>query len=73
MNKEVLDEIIPTMNIDDIVELVHNHLCGLKVIENKNREDIKLEYGLNEDIEDNSKEELIKALYKMNKRIMKKR
>lgn len=73
MNKEILDEIIPTMDIDNIVELVHNHLCVLKVIENKNREDIKLEYGLNEDIEDNSKEELIKALYKMNKRIMENR
>ena len=73
MNKEILDEIISTMDIDNIVELVHNHLCGLKVIENKNREDIKLEYGLNEDIEDNSKEELIKALYKMNKRIMENR
>ena len=41
-----------------IVELFHNHLCGLIVIENKDREDVKVEYGLNEDIEDNSREEL---------------
>ena len=59
MNKEVLDSILPTMDTNDIVELVHNHLCGLRVIENKDREDVKVEYGLNEDIEDNSREELI--------------
>ena len=45
MNKEVLDSILPTMDTNDIVELVHNHLCGLRVIENKDREDIKVEYG----------------------------
>ena len=73
MNKEVLDSILPTMDTNDIVELVHNHLCGLRVIENKDREDVKVEYGLNEDIEDNSREELISALYKMNERIMKSR
>ena len=73
MNKEVLDSIVPTMSDDEIVELVHNHLCGLRVIENKGREDIKVEYGLNEDIEDNSREELINALYKMNEKIMKSR
>ena len=66
MNKEVLDSIVPTMSDDEIVELVHNHLCGLRVIENKDREDIKVEYGLNED---NSREELINALYKMNEKI----
>ena len=32
MNKEVLDSIVPTMSDDEIVELVHNHLCGLRVI-----------------------------------------
>ena len=42
MNKEVLDSILPTMDTNDIVELVHNHLCGLRVIENKGREDIKV-------------------------------
>lgn len=73
MNKEVLDSIVPTMSDDEIVELVHNHLCGLRVIKNKDREDIKVEYGLNEDIEDNSREELIYALYKMNEKIMKSR
>ena len=71
MNKEVLDKMLITMNTDDIVELVHNHLCGLKVIENKDRDDIKKEYHLNEDIEENTSEELINALYKMNKKIMK--
>ena len=69
MNKEVLDSILPTMDTNDIVELVHNHLCRLRVIENKDREDIKRE-GLNEDIEDNSREKLINALYKMNEKIM---
>ena len=39
------------------------------MIENKDREDVKVEYGLNEDIEDNSREELINALYKMNEKI----
>ena len=73
MNKEVLDSIVPNMSDDEVVELVHNHLCGLRVIENKDREDIKVEYGLNEDIEDNSREELINALYKMNEKIMKSR
>lgn len=73
MNKEVLDSILPTMNDDEIVELVHNHLCGLRVIQNKDREDIKIEYGLEEDIEDSSREELINALYKMNEKIMKSR
>ena len=73
MNKEVLDSILPTMSDDEIVELVHNHLCGVRVIQNKDREDIKVEYGLNEDIEDNSREELINALYKMNEKIMKSR
>lgn len=73
MNKEVLDKMLITMNTDDIVELVHNHLCGLKVIENKDRDDIKKEYHLNEDIEENTSEELINALYKMNKKIMKNR
>lgn len=63
MNKEVLDSILPTMDTNDIVELVHNHLYGLRVIENKDREDIKVEYGLNEDIEDNLGEELINVLY----------
>ena len=58
MNKEVLDSILPTMDTNDIVELVHNHLYGLRVIENKDRENIKVEYGLNEDIEDNLREEL---------------
>lgn len=58
MNKEVLDSILPTMDTNDIVELVHNHLCGLRFIENKDREDVKVEYGLNENIEDNSREEL---------------
>ena len=70
MNKEVLDSILPTMSDDEIVELVHNHLCGLKVIQNKDRKDIRIEYGLEEDIEDSSREELINALYKMNEIIM---
>lgn len=70
MNKEVLDSILPTMSDDEIVELVHNHLCGLRVIQNKNREDIRIEYGLEEDIEDSSREELINTLYKMNEIIM---
>lgn len=70
MNKEVLDSILPTMSNDEIVELVHNHLCGLRVIQNKDREDIRTEYGLEEDIEDSSREELINALYKMNEIIM---
>ncbi len=73
MNKEVLDSILPTMDTNDIVELVNNHLCELRVIKNKDREDVKVGYGLNEDIEDNSREELISALYKMNERIMKSR
>lgn len=67
MNKEVLDSIVPNMSDD---ELVHNHLCGLRVIQNKDREDIRIEYGLEEDIEDSSREELINALYKMNEIIM---
>lgn len=71
MAKEILDSIISTMYTNDIVELVHNDLSGLRVIENKDREDVKVEYGLNEDIEDNSREELINALYKMNAEIMK--
>lgn len=71
MAKEILDSIISTMYTNDIVELVHNHLSGLRVIENKDREDVKVEYGLNEDIEDNSREVLINALYKMNAEIMK--
>ena len=71
MNKEVLDSILPTMDTNDIVELVHNHLCGLRVIKNKDREDIRIEYGLKDDIEDSSREELINALYKMNEKIMK--
>lgn len=61
------------MNTNDIVELVDNHLCRLRVIENKDREDVKVEYGLNKDIEDNSREELINALYKMNEKITKSR
>ena len=73
MNKEVLDSIVPTMSDDEIVELVHNHLCGLRVIKNKDREDIRIEYGLKNDIEDSSREELINALYKMNEKIMKSR
>ena len=73
MNKEVLDSILPTMSDDEIVELVHNHLCGLRVIQNKDREDIRIEYGLEEDIEDSSRKELINALYKMNEKIMKSR
>ena len=73
MTKEILDSIISTMDTNDIVELVHNHLCGLRIIENKDREDVKVEYGLNEDIEDNSRKKLISALYKMNERIMKSR
>lgn len=70
MNKGVLDSILPTMSDDEIVELVHNHLCGLRVIQNKDREDIRIEYGLEEDIEYSSREELINALYKMNEIIM---
>ena len=70
MNKEVLDSILPTMDTNDIVELVHNHLCGLRVIQNKDREDIRIEYGLKNDIVDSSREELINALYKMNEIIM---
>lgn len=70
MNKEVLDSILPTMDTNDIVELVHNYLCGLRVIQNKDRENIRIEYGLEEDIEDSSIEELINALYKMNEIIM---
>lgn len=70
MNKEILDSILPTMSDDEIVELVHNHLCGLRVIKNKDREDIRIEYGLEEDIEDSSREELINTLYKMNEIIM---
>ena len=70
MNKEVLDPIVPTTSDDEIVDSAHHRLCGLRVIENKDREDVKVEYGLNEDIEDNSREELINALYKMNEIIM---
>lgn len=70
MNKEVLDSILPTMSDDEIVELVHNHLCGLRVIQNKEREDIRIEYGLKDDIEDSSRDELINSLYKMNEIIM---
>ena len=70
MNKEVLDSIVPTMSDDEIVELVHNHLCGLRIIKKKDREDIRIEYGLKNDIEDSSREELINALYKMNEIIM---
>ena len=68
MNKEVLDSILATMSNDEIVELVHNHLCGLRVLQNKDREDIRIDYGLEEDIEDNSREELINALYKINEK-----
>lgn len=49
MNKEVLDSILPIMDNNDIVKLVHNPLCGLRDIENKDLEDVKVEYGLNED------------------------
>lgn len=45
----------------------------IKSYRNKDREDVKVEYGLNEDIEDNSREELINSLYKMNEKIMKSR
>ena len=70
MNKEVLDSIVPTMSDDEIVELVQNHLSVLRLIKNKDREDIRIEYGLKNDIEDSSREELINALYKMNEIIM---
>ena len=46
MNKEVLDSILPSMSDDEIVELVHDHLCGLRVIQNKDCEDIRIECGL---------------------------
>ena len=71
MTKEVLDELIPTLNDGDLTELVESHLCGLYVIKNKDRDEIKKEYGLQEYVEEDSREVLIKALYKMNEEIMK--
>lgn len=71
MNKEVLDKLVPTLDDWDLPELVESHLCGLYVIKNKDRDEIKKEYGLQEDIEDDSREVLIEALYKMNEEIMK--
>ena len=71
MTKEVLDELIPTLNDGDLTELVESHLCGLYVIKNKDRDEIKKEYGLQEYVEEDSREVLIEALYKMNEEIMK--
>lgn len=73
MNKEILDSIIPTMDFNDLFELAESHLCGLCIIKNKDRYLLRKEYGLKEDLENESEENLIKAIYKMNAEIMKNR
>ena len=73
MNKEILDSLISTMDFNDLFELAESHLCGLYVIKNKDRDLLRKEYGLKDDLEDESEENLIKAIYKMNAEIMKNR
>ena len=73
MTKEIIDSIISTMDFNDLFELAESHLCGLYVIKNKDRDLLRKEYGLKDDLEEESKENLIKAIYKMNAEIMKNR
>lgn len=73
MTKEILDSIISTMDFNDLFELAKSHLCGLYIIKNKDRNLLRREYGIKEDLENESEENLIKAIYKMNAEIMKNR
>lgn len=73
MTKKIIDSIISTMDFNDLFELAESHLCGLYVIKNKDRDLLRKEYGLKDDLEDESEENLIKAIYKMNAEIMKNR
>ncbi len=73
MNKEILDSIIPTMDFNDLFELAESHLCGRYIIKNKDRDLLRKEYGLKEDLENESEENMIKSIYKMNAEIMKNR
>ena len=54
MTKEILDSIISTMDFNDLFELAESHLCGLYVIKNKDRDLLRKEYGLKDDLEDES-------------------
>lgn len=73
MTKEILDSIISTMDFNDLFELAESHLCGLYIIKNKDRNLLRREYGIKEDLENESEENSIKAIYKMNAEIMKNR
>lgn len=73
MTKEILNSIISTMDFNDLFELAESHLCGLYIIKNKDRNLLRKEYGLKEDLENESEENLIKTIYKMNAEIMKNR
>lgn len=73
MTKEIIDSIISTMDFNDLFELAESHLCGLYVIKNKDRDLLRKEYGLKDDLEEESEENLIEAIYKMNAEIMKNR
>ena len=73
MTKEILDSIISTMDFNDLFELAESHLCGLYIIKNKDRNLLRKEYGLKEDLENESEENLIKTIYKINAEIMKNR
>ena len=73
MTKEIIDSIISTMDFNDLFELAESHLCGLYVIKNKDRDLLRKEYGLKDELEEESEENLIKAIYKMNAEIMKNR
>lgn len=61
------------MDFNDLFELAESHLYGLYIIKNKDRNLLRKEYGLKEDLENESEENLIKAIYKMNAEIMKNR
>ena len=73
MTKEIIDSIISTMDFNDLFELAESHLCGLYVIKNKDRDLLRKEYDIKDDLEEESEENLIKAIYKMNAEIMKNR
>ena len=65
MTKEILDSIISTMDFNDLFELTESHLCGLYIIKNKDRNLLRKEYSLKEDLENESEENLIKAIYNL--------
>lgn len=71
MTKEILNSIISTMDFNVLFELAESHLCGLYIIKNKDRNLLRKEYGLKEDLENESEENLIKAISKMNAKIIK--